>query len=112
MTNADRSAAEIRFRDVHGCGTKDALVAARALYPFDDDVEPGAGFATEGKHRAREFGREVAGLRGNEVAVAAELAIEEMLDLARDHREMYYVSLFESVLEGAGGPVAAPEPGE
>jgi hypothetical protein len=112
MTNADRAAAEIRFRDEHGCGAKDSVLAARALYPVDDDAEPASGFGAEARRRAGEFGREVVGLRGSYVAVAAERAIEEMLDLARDHREMYYVSLFENALEGTSGPVAAPEPGE
>jgi len=112
MTNADRTAADTRFRDQHGCGLRDAALAARALHPFDDGAEPGSGLAGEGTRRAQRFGTEVAGLRGNEVGVAAERAIEELLDLARDHREMYYVNVFEDALEGAGGPVAAPESGE
>jgi hypothetical protein len=112
MTNANRTAAEARFRDEHGCGRKDAALAARARYPFDDGVAPGETFANEGIRLAGEFAAEVAGLRGNEVGVAAERAIEELLDLARDHREMHYVSLFEDALEGAPGPVADPESGE
>ena len=112
MTNADRIAAEARFRDEHGCGRNDAALAARALYPFDDGVAPGETFANEGIRLAREFATEVAGLRGNEVGVAAERAIEQLLDLARDHREMHYVSLLEDALEGATGPVADPESGE
>jgi hypothetical protein len=112
MANADRTTAETRFRDQHGCGLKDAALAARALHPFDDGVEPSSGLASEGARRAHQFGNEVAGLHGNEVGVAAERAIEELLDLARDHREMHYVKVFEDALEGAGGPVAAPESGE
>jgi hypothetical protein len=112
MTNADRTAAEARFRDEHGCGLKDAALAARALYPFDDGVEPGSAFADQGIRRARRFGTEVAGLRGNEVGVAAERAVEELLDLARDHHEMHYVTLFEEALEATDGPVSPPESGE
>ncbi len=112
MTNADRTAAEARFRDEHGSGRQDAALAARALFPFDDEVEPTTTVANEGRRRANEFGGEVAGLRGNEVGVAAERAIEELLELARDHREMHYVKVFEEALAGAGGPVAAPESGE
>jgi len=112
MANADRTAAEKRFRDEHGSGQKDAALAARALYPLDEGAETGQPFAREATQVARAFGREVAGLRGNEVGVAAERAIEELLDLARDHQEMHYVVLFEDVLEHAGGPVAAPESGE
>lgn len=112
MTNADRAAAEARIREEQGCGSKDAELAARVLYPFDDGVEPGPAFGREGARRAHEFGGEIARLRGNEVGVAAERAIEELLDLARDHREMHYVTLFEDALEQSAGPVAAPEPGE
>ena len=110
--NSDRTAAEARFRGEHGCGRHDAALAARALYPFDDEVPPRKLFGKEGARRAHEFGRAVAGLRGNEVGLAAERAVEELLDLARDHREMHYVSLFEDLLDQASGPVAAPEPGE
>lgn len=91
---------------------EDAAVAARAMFPLDDGHAPGDAFAHEAKKRAKEFGAEVAALRGNEVGVAAERAIEELLELARDHREMHYVALYENALEGAAGPVAAPEPGE
>jgi hypothetical protein len=108
----DRAEAEERFRTQHGSGERDAALAARALHPLDRGVEPGNAFAHEAMRRAGSFGKEVAGLRGNEVGVAAELAIEELLDLARDHHEMHYVTLFEDVLEHAAGPVAAPELGE
>ena len=110
MTNADRTAAEARFRDEHGCGLKDAALAARALYPFDD--EPGQAFAKEAAALARHFADDVRGLRGNEVGVAAQRVIEELLDLARDHREMHYVTVLEDALDHAGGPDADPEPGE
>ncbi len=112
MSNADRTASEARFRDEYGCGLQDAALAARALNPFDDGVEPGPAFAKEGIRRARQFGDETAGLRGNQVGVAAESAIEELLDLARDHQEMHYVTVFGDALKGAGGPTAAPESGE
>ncbi len=112
MTDTDRDAAEARFRNEHGCGKKDAALAARALYPLDDALTGGEAFVREVAGRARDFDREVAGLRGNEVGVAAERAIEEMLNLARDHREMPYVELFEDTLEHAAGPVPAPESGE
>ena len=112
MTNADRAAAEARFREEHGSGQRDAALAARAAVPLDDEAQPGDAFARESARRAGEFAKDVAGLRGNEVGVAAERAIEEMLELARDHREMHYVALFEDALEQAGGPVAAPESGE
>jgi len=110
--NTDRTKAEARFRDEHGSGQQDAVLAARAMHPFDDGVEPGRAFGHEANQRARAFGNEVAGLRGNEVGVAAERAIEALLDLARDHREMHYVALFEGALERASGPVAAPESSE
>ena len=90
----------------------DAALAARAAFPLDDEVPAGDAFAKESARRARAFAEDVAGLRGNEVGVAAERAIEELLELARDHREMRYVALFEAALEQAGGPVAAPESGE
>lgn len=112
MTNADRASAESRFRDEHGSGQADAALAARALFPFDDGVKAGAAFAHEGARRAHEFGRDITGLRGGEVGVAAERAIEELLELARDHREMHYVKLLEDALEDASGPAAAPESGE
>lgn len=110
--NADRAGAEELFRTHHGSGLQDAALAARALHPLDDGFAPGDAFAHEAKKRAREFGAEVATLRGNEVGVAAERAIEELLEQARDHREMHYVTLFENALENAAGPVAAPESGE
>lgn len=110
--DADRAGAEERFRTQNGSGIQDAALAARALHPLDDGLAPGDAFAHEAKKRSREFGTEVASLRGNEVGVAAERAIEELLELARDHREMHYVSLFERALESASGPVAAPESGE
>lgn len=110
--DSDRVEAEERFRTHHGCGRRDAALAARALHPLSDGAEPGPNFAHEAKQVAHNFGRGVAGLRGNEVGVAAELAIEELLELARDHHEMHHVALFEDALEHAGGPVPAPEPGE
>jgi len=112
MVDAQRTEAQERFRDENGCGRRDAALAARALYPFDDAAEAGQAFAREGAGVAHRFGVDARNLRGNEVGVAAERAIEELLDLARDHREMYYVELLEDVLEQAGGPVAAPEAGE
>jgi hypothetical protein len=112
LVNTDRIQAETRFREENGSGQEDAALAARAMHPFDDGIEPGKNFAHEATQRARAFGQEVAGLRGNDVGVAAERAIEALLELARDHREMHYVALFEDVLEHAGGPVAAPESGE
>lgn len=87
-------------------------LAARAMFPLDEGAGPGEAFAKESARRARDFSKDVAGLRGNEVGVAAERAIEELLELARDHHEMHYVTLFEDALESAGGPVTAPEPGE
>jgi hypothetical protein len=110
--DTDRVEAAERFRTQHGSGLQDAALAARALHPFSDGVEPGPNFAHEAKQIAHRFGGDVAGLRGNEVGVAAERAIEELLELARDHHEMHYVTLFEDALEHGGGPVAAPEPGE
>ncbi len=110
--STDRTEAEARFRTEHGTGQQDAALAARALHPVDDAMVPGDRFLHEATQRAREFGRQVGGLRGNEVGVAAEHAIEELLEVARNHREMHYVKLFETALEQAGGPVAAPESGE
>jgi len=110
--NAERKEAEERFRTQHGSGRRDAVLAARALHPFDDGIVPGDLFVHEATQRTRSFAAEVAGLRGNEVGVAAERAIEELLELARDHREMHYVGLFEDALDHAAGPVASPEPGE
>lgn len=112
MTDADRAAAEARFRDEQGCGLKDAALAARALHPFDKDVESGEGFAREAAAVVRRFARDVSGLRGNQVGVAAERAVEELLEIARDHREMHYVMVLEDALDHAGGPVADPEPSE
>ena len=112
MTTADRTAAETRMREERGSGQRDAALAARAMYPLDEETEPGGAFAQEATRRARDFGNEVAALRGNEVGVAAERAIEALLDLARNHREMHYVVVFEDTLEHADGPVAAPESGE
>jgi len=110
--DTDRTAAAARFRADNGAGQQDAALAALALHPFDEGAAPGATFAHEVGQRSAVFRREVADVRGNEVGVAAERAIEELLDLARNHREMHYVRVFEDALERAGGPVAAPELGE
>lgn len=82
------------------------------MYPFDDEVEPGRAFEHEATQRTHAFRNEVTGLRGNDVGVAGERTIEALLELARDHREMHYVAVFEDALEHASGPVAAPESGE
>lgn len=112
MTDSGRTEAEARFIDEYGCGRKDAALAARAMFPLEDGVESSPRFVKESTRVAHDFGKEMAGLRGSEIGVAAERAIETLLELARDHREMEYVKLFEDALEHAGGPAAAPESGE
>lgn len=112
MTDADRTAAEQRFRDDFGCGTEDARLAARVHVPFDDDTDPVAGLQQAISERSAHFARFTADLRGNELGVAARRAIEEYLQLARDHRDQHYAQLFEDILDQTRGPVAPPEPAE
>lgn len=112
MTDADRTAAEERFRDDLGCGQVDARLAARARFPFDDASPPGEGLARAISERTAHFERDTAGLRGNELGVAARRAIEEYLQLARDHHDMHHVDVYERLLDESRGPVAAPEPAE
>ncbi len=112
MSDADRAAAVERFRDDYGCGAADSARAARAQFPFDDASGPGDGLARDIGERVAHFVTAIDGLRGNDVGLAATRAIEEYLQLARDHREMHYVRLFENILDASTGPAAAPEPGE
>lgn len=112
VTDADRTAAERRYRDDFGCGEVDARLAARARYPFDDDASPGDGLVAAIGERVAHFERDSAGLRGNELGVAARRTIETYLQLARDHHDMHHVEVFERLLDESRGPVAPPEPGE
>lgn len=112
MSDADRTAAEQRFRDDFGCGAEDARLAARVQVPFDDGAMPSSGLQRDISERAALFARHAADLRGNELGVAARRAIEEYLQLARDHRDQHYAALFEDLLDQTHGPAAAPEPAE
>lgn len=112
VSDAERSAAETRYREDLGCGRQDAALGARAQFPFDDAAVPTDGLRKDISRRVSHLVSDIEGLRGSAVGVAARHAIEQYFDLARDHRDMYHVDVFEDILETSRGPAGPPEPGE